>query len=139
MRILPFSDTRPTSFSVLGGFYLIPVMPWIYPFIGIHADSTLSDSRPISFSVVARILPDPSNASDFAIYRYSRGFYPFPIPDRSVFWYSHRFYLIPIVPQILPFIGLHADSTIFLYPISQFFLYSHGFDLIPVVPWIYYL
>ena len=60
-------------------------MPRILPFIGIHADSTLSDSRPVSFLIVAWILPDPDNASDFAIYRYSRGFYILSILDRSVF------------------------------------------------------
>ena len=80
-----------------------------------------SHTRSVSFSVLARILPDPDCPLDSAIYRYSRGFYPFPIPERLVFRYLHGFYLIPIVPRILPFIDLHADSTLFRYLTDQFF------------------
>ena len=80
-----------------------------------------SHTRSVSFLVLARILPDPDSPPDSSIYRYSRRFYPFPIPDRSIFRYSYRFYLIPIVPRILPFSGLHADSTLFRYLIGQFF------------------
>ena len=80
-----------------------------------------SDTRSVSFSVLARILLDPDSPPDSSIYRYSRGFYPFPIPARSVFRYLHGFYLIPIVPRILPFIGLDADSTLFRYLTDQFF------------------
>ena len=96
-------------------------MARILPFIGIHADSSLFRFSPGQFSVLARILLDPGNAPDSAIYQYSCGFFPFPILARSVFWYSYEFYLIPVVPQILPFIGVHADSTLFRYPTGQFF------------------
>ena len=57
----------------------------------------------VSFSVLARILPDPGTSLDSTIYRYSRGFY-----------------LIPTVPRILPFIVLHEDSTLFRYLTDQF-------------------
>ena len=89
--------------------------------MNIHADSTLSDTPPVSFSVLTRILPDPGSPLDSAIYEDSRGFYPFSIPDRSIFRYLHGFDLIPVVLRILPFIGLHADSTFSGYLIDQFF------------------
>ena len=96
-------------------------MPRILPFIGIHADSTLF-TYPIGQFFGHRTDSTLSREPlDYAIYRYSRGFYPFPIPDRSVFRYSHGFYLIPIVPRILPFIDLPADSTLFRYLTDQFF------------------
>ena len=107
----PFPIPERSVFWYWHGFYLIPTVPRILPFIGHHADSTLFRYLTDQFLVVARILLDPGNPSVSAIYPYTRGFYHFPIPDPSVFRYSHGFYLIPIVPQILPFIGLHADST----------------------------
>ena len=107
-----------------------------------------SDTRSVSFSVLARILLDPDSPPDSSIYRYSRGFYPFPIPARSVFRYSHGFYLIPVLPgfyhfsvftlmvsysgtrrvsfsvhgRILPDPGSDRDSTTFLvFPLMASF------------------
>ena len=80
-----------------------------------------SHTRSVSFSVLARILPDPDCPLDSAIYRYSRGFYPFPIPERSVFRYLHGFYLIPVLALILPFVGIHTDGKLFRDSPGQFF------------------
>ena len=79
------------------------------------------DTWSINFLVLAQILLDPGGASDSTVYWYSFGFYAVPIPDRSIFWYWQGFYLIPVVLPILPFIGLHADSTFFQYLTDQFF------------------
>ena len=117
----PFSIPDRSIFRYLHGFDLIPVVLRILPFIGLHADSTFSGYLIDQFFGTRTDLLDPDSPPDSAIYRYSRGFYPFSIRDRSLFRYSHGFYLIPIVPRILPFIGIHADSTIFRYLTDQFF------------------
>ena len=80
-----------------------------------------SKSRLVTFSVLGRILPDPGSPLDYAIYQDSRGFFPFPIPNRSVFRYSRGFYLIPVIPWMLPFISIHADSTLFQFSPDHFF------------------
>ena len=115
----PIPDRSVFRYSY--GFYLIPIVPRILPFIGLHADSTLFRYLTVQFLVVARILLDPGNPSVSAIYPYTRGFYHFPIPDWSVFSYSHGFCLITVVPWILLFMKIHADSTLFRYPTGQFF------------------
>ena len=121
-RILPFSYTRSVSFSVLARILLNPGSP---PDSAIYRSSRefypFSDTRSVSFFILAQILPDPGSPMDSTIYEDSRGFYPFPIPDRSVFRYSPGFYLISVIPWMLPFIGIHADSNLFQISPGHFF------------------
>ena len=86
----------------------------------IHADSTIFRYPIGQFFGMIGILPDPGSPPESPIYRSSRGFYLCSILDRSVFRYSHGFYYILVMPRILPFIGVHADSTIFPYSIGRF-------------------
>ena len=44
-----------------------------------------------------------------------------PVLVGTVFRYSYRFYLIPVLARILPFFGTHTDSTLFRYSRGQFF------------------
>ena len=83
------------------GFYHFSVLTLIVP---------SSDTRPYSFSVLARILPFPGTRSDSTIFRYLLGstifqywhwFYLFPVLAPTVFWYSHGFYLFPVLARIL--------------------------------------
>ena len=42
--------------------------------------------------------------------------------NRTVFRYSHGFYLFPVLARILPFFGTHTDSTLFQYVPGQCFI-----------------
>ena len=72
------------------------VLARILPFFGIHIDSIFSGSRPKCFSILTWILPFSGTR-----------------PNSTNFWYSHWFYLFPILSRVLSFSGIHTDSTFF--------------------------
>ena len=82
---------------------------------------TFFGTRPVSFSVFARILSDPGICPDSTTFTYSHSSYLFSGLARSVFRYSHGFYLIPVLARILPFIGIHTDGKLFRDSPGQFF------------------
>ena len=128
-------------------FYLFLVLAWILPFFGTHTDSNIFrhssgqffDTRRIylfpvlieilplfgtrldNFSILAQILPFPSTGPDSTIFRYSHRFDLFPVLAGTVFRYSQEFYIFPIVARILPFFGTHTDLTLFRYSPEQLF------------------
>ena len=128
-QMRPFFGTRRESFSIL-------VM--ILPFRGTRPDSTnfwysqWFDPFPVLVGNVFRYSPEQffDTQTDSTFSRYSPGFYyfsvrtqirPFPVLDGTIFRYSYRFYLLPVLPRILPFFGTHTDSTLFRYSSGQFF------------------
>ena len=101
-----------------------------------------SDTRPDSFSVLARIQPFPGTRSDSTMFRYSHYFDPFSVLDGIVFPYSDGFYLFQVLAKILLFFGTHTDSTLLRYSSGQCFdtrmdstfsRYSPGFYHISVL------
>ena len=48
-------------------------------------------------------------------------FLSYPCMVRTVFRYSHGFYLFPVLARILPFSGIDTDSTLFRVCSGQFF------------------
>ena len=109
------------------GFYYFWVSTQIVPY---------SDTRPDTFSVLARFLTFPGTRPISTIFGYSHRLYPLPILVRILFRYSHGFYLFPVIARILLFLGEHTDCTLFRYSsgdffgtrtISNFSRYSPGF------------
>ena len=80
-----------------------------------------SDTRPDTFSELARFLTFPGTRPDSTIFWYSHRLYPLPILVRILFRYSHGFYLSPVLARIMPFFGTHAYCTLFPYSSGQFF------------------
>ena len=80
-----------------------------------------SDTRPDTFSVLARILAFLGTRPDSTIFQYSLRFHPFRVLARRVFRYSYRFYLFPVLTRILPLSGTHTDSTLSRYSSGEFF------------------
>ena len=81
---------------------------------------TIFGTRRVSFSVLARILPDPGIFPDSTTFTYSHSSYSFPGLARSVFQYSHGFCLILVLDRILPFFRLHTDRNLFQDSPGQF-------------------
>ena len=124
------------------GFYHFPTITLILPFF---------ETLPDSFWVLARILPFPGTRLDSTIFRYSHNLDPFPVLVRTVFGYSHEFYIFlyssacynfSVLPQIRPFSGIGLESLLTLArilpfpgtrPDSTIFRYSHRFDPFPVL------
>ena len=92
-------------------FYHFSVQPQIRPFF---------DTRRESFLTFARILPFPRTRPDSTIFRYSHRFDLFPVLVENVFSYSHGFYLFPVHARILSFFGTPTDSTLFRYSLGKF-------------------
>ena len=80
-----------------------------------------SDTRPDTFSVLARFLTFPGTRPDSTIFGYAKRLYPLPILVRTLFRYSQGFYLFPVLVQILLFLGEHTDCTLFRYSSGQCF------------------
>ena len=95
--------------------------PGYYYFLVVTLIRSFSGTRPDNFSILAWILPFPGTRPDSIIFRYSQLFDPFLEIAGTVFRYSHRFYLFPVVSLILLFFGTHTDSTLFRYSSRQFF------------------
>ena len=94
------------------GFYPIPVLARILPFVIINTDGKLfRDSSGQFFGI----------RTDSTRSRYWPGFYHFSVLAGTVFRYSHGLYLFPVIVQILPFFGTHTGSTLFRYLRGQFF------------------
>ena len=151
-QIRPFSGTRGNSIWLLctdstfsrysPGFYHFFVLPTIRPFSGTRGES---------FWILVRIVPFHGTRLDSTIFRYSHRFDRFPLPVRTVFGYSHEFYIFlyssacynfSVLPQIRPFSGIGLESLLTLArilpfpgtrPDSTIFRYSHRFDPFPVL------
>ena len=151
-HIRPFSDTGRESFfdthtdstfsRYSPGFYHFFVLPTIRPFSGTRGES---------FWILVRIVPFHGTRLDSTIFRYSHRFDRFPLPVRTVFGYSHEFYIFlyssacynfSVLPQIRPFSGIGLESLLTLArilpfpgtrPDSTIFRYSHRFDPFPVL------
>ena len=79
------------------------------------------DRNPKAYQVLAVGSCPKEIKTKLCINRYSRWLYPLPILVRTVFRYSHGFYLFPVLARILPFLGTHTDCTLFRYSSRQFF------------------
>ena len=128
-----------------------PYLPGFYHFLVITLIRPFFCNRRDRFTILARILPFPSNLPDSTIFRYSHTFDPFPVLVRTIFRYSHGFYLFPVLNRILLFFTTHNDSPFFCnrrdsfsilawilpfpdtLPDSTIFRYSHWFDPSPVI------
>ena len=98
-----FYDTRTDS-------TIFPVLAWILPFFGTRTDWTLFRFSPEQFF-------DTRTDSTFS--RHSPVFYhfselpvngPFSVLTRTIFRYSHGFYLFQVLARILPFFGTQPNS-----------------------------
>ena len=108
-----FGPRTDSSFSrYRTGLYHFAVLTLIVP---------SPDTRPDTFSVLARIPPFLSNRPDCTIFGYAHRLYPLPILVRTLFRYSDGFYLFPVLARILQFLGTHIDCTLFRYSSGQFF------------------
>ena len=144
--IYPFSKLVQTVFQYWHGSTFSPYAPGLYHFQVLALILPFSDTRPESFSLLARIVHFPDIRPDSTIVWYSQWCYPFPILVRTVFRYSHGFYLFSVLAQIVPISGTHTDSTLFRNSSGQFF--NSGTDStfsrnspelyhFPVLTWFY--
>ena len=74
-----------------------------------------------SFSVLARNLSFLGTRPDSTFFRYSHGFYYFPVLIWTLFRYWHEIFLFREVARMLPFFDTRTDSTIFRCSYGKFF------------------
>ena len=104
--ILPFSETRPESFSIVARILpFLGTRPYFIVF-GTHTNSTLFRNSSGQFF---------KSGMDSSFSRHYPGFYHFPVLTLILPFFETRSDSFSIVAQILPFPGTRPDSTIFRY------------------------